>query len=106
MSNQFWNERYDESGFAYGTKPNAYLTSKSKLLQPGMNALAVADGEGRNGVWLASKGLNVLSVDGSYKGLEKAKKLASDFGVSIQTDCADLITWDWPKNIFKERRRS
>ena len=68
----FWDKRYAEPGYAYGTGPNAFLISRRHLLHPGMKALAVADGEGRNGVWLAQQGLEVLSVDASGVGLAKA----------------------------------
>ena len=100
MTNDFWNARYAEPGFAYGTEPNAFLASQRKYLQPGMKALAVADGEGRNGVWLAQQGLDVLSVDGSAVGLRKAQELAKSRGVSIRTELADLTRWQWPENEF------
>ena len=60
-----------------------------------MTALAIADGEGRNGVWLARQGLKVTSVDLSPIALAKAQRLASRFGVAIETVCADLEAWDW-----------
>ncbi len=63
MTHDFWNARYAEPGFAYGTEPNSFLVSQKQYLKPGMKALAVGDGEGRNGVWLAQQGLDVLSVD-------------------------------------------
>ena len=100
MTNDFWNARYAEPGFAYGTEPNAFLASQRKYLQPGMKALAVADGEGRNGVWLAQQGLDVLSVDSSKVGLRKARELAKSRGVSIRTELADLTRWQWPENEF------
>jgi len=100
MSTDFWNSRYAESGYAYGTEPNAFLVSQSKYLKPGGKALAVADGEGRNGVWLAQQGLDVLSVDASEVGLCKAQELAADRGVSIRTEQVDLTTWQWPKQKF------
>jgi SAM-dependent methyltransferase len=60
-----------------------------------MTALAIADGEGRNGVWLARQGLKVTSVDLSSKGVAKAQRLAAHFGVTVETICADLETWSW-----------
>ena len=93
----FWNERFSGSEYAYGTEPNAFLVSQEKYLKPGMKALAVADGEGRNGVWLASRGLDVLSVDGSEAGLRKARDLARSRGVSVRTELADLTKWKWPE---------
>jgi len=100
MNNDFWNQRYAEPGYAYGTEPNAFLVSQEKLLRPGMKALAVGDGEGRNGVWLAQQGLDVLSVDASQVGMEKARQLAADRGVTLQTQVADLTTWSWPVAAF------
>lgn len=100
MTHDFWNARYAEPGFAYGTEPNSFLVSQKQYLKSGMKALAVADGEGRNGVWLAQQGLDVLSVDGSEVGLRKARELAQSRGVSIRTELADLTTWKWPEHEF------
>jgi len=100
MNKEFWNIRYAEPGFAYGTEPNAFLISQKKLLKPGLKALAVADGEGRNGVWLAQQGLEVLSVDASDVGLRKAQQLAADRGVKLRTERVDLTVWSWPEQEF------
>ncbi len=100
MTNDFWNSRFSEPGYAYGTEPNAFLVSQKHYLMPGLKALAVADGEGRNGVWLAQQGLDVLSVDGSEVGLRKARELAQRRGVSIRTEQAELTRWQWPENAF------
>jgi cyclopropane fatty-acyl-phospholipid synthase-like methyltransferase len=100
MTTDFWNTRYAEPGYAYGIEPNAFLVSQRQYFQPGMKALAVADGEGRNGVWLAQQGLEVLSVDASAVGLSKARELAALRGVSIRTQQVDLTTWDWPQHEF------
>lgn len=96
----FWDERYGSDDFFYGTDPNAYLASKRALVRPGMKALAIADGEGRNGVWLAQQGADVLSVDGSAVGLAKARRLAASRGVSIATEQVDLATWDFGQARF------
>lgn len=95
-NSNFWDKRYGESGYAYGTHPNQFLVDQQHRLSPGMQALTVGDGEGRNGVWLSSQGLDVLSVDLSQVGLEKAQSLASERQVKLQTQCVDLTTWDWP----------
>ena len=58
-----WNGRFSQAGFVFGTEPNAFLAAQGPRLKPGQTALAVADGEGRNGVWLARQGLDVLSLD-------------------------------------------
>jgi SAM-dependent methyltransferase len=96
----FWDARYGEAGYAYGTEPNAFLAQQRARLQRGMHALAVADGEGRNGVWLAEQGLDVLSVDASEVGLRKARALAASRGVALRTACVDLASWTWPVAAF------
>jgi 2-polyprenyl-3-methyl-5-hydroxy-6-metoxy-1,4-benzoquinol methylase len=100
MHNEFWNARYAEPGYAYGTAPNAFLASQARLLQPRTRALAVADGEGRNGVWLAEQGLDVLSVDASDVGLRKAQTLAAERQVALRTDVVNLFDWAWPEARF------
>jgi 2-polyprenyl-3-methyl-5-hydroxy-6-metoxy-1,4-benzoquinol methylase len=96
----FWHERYSEADFAYGTEPNTFLASKRELIPAGGKALAIADGEGRNGVWLAQQGCEVTSVDYSEAGVEKANKLAAERGVRINAICADLGEWAWPENEY------
>jgi cyclopropane fatty-acyl-phospholipid synthase-like methyltransferase len=95
-----WDERYAGEDYFFGTEPNAFLASQRHLLKPGMSCLAVADGEGRNGVWLAQQGLRVLSVEASAVALAKAKKLAQQRGVAIDFEQADLTHWQWGKNRF------
>jgi 2-polyprenyl-3-methyl-5-hydroxy-6-metoxy-1,4-benzoquinol methylase len=90
-----WDERYAQAGYLFGTEPNAFLVTQQHLLKPGMSCLAVADGEGRNGVWLAQQGLQVLSVEASAVALEKAKKLAVERNVKIEFEQADLAHWQW-----------
>lgn len=96
----FWDRRYDVPDYVYGTEPNAFLVSKRHLLRPGMRVLAVADGEGRNGVWLAAQGLDVLAVDGSPVAVEKARRLADARGVALHFEVADLLGWPWPRAQF------
>lgn len=88
-----WNERYAGEEYFYGTEPNAFLVSQADRLKPGMTCLAVADGEGRNGVWLAEQGLDVLSVDASPVAQDKAKRLAKSRGVTMRFEQADLLEW-------------
>ena len=92
----FWDARYAEPGFLFGEAPNAFLQSQSFRLMPGQSVLAVADGEGRNGVWLAEQGLRVHAVEASPVALEKSRALAAQRGVSLDWEQVDLQTWDWP----------
>ncbi len=95
-----WDERYAGEEYHFGTEPNAFLVSQRGLLKPGMSCLAVADGEGRNGVWLAEQGLQVLSVDSSSVALAKAKRLAQQRNVDVQFEQADLMQWSWGEKRF------
>ena len=93
-----WDERYTSDDFVYGTVPNSFLASNAKILIGPV--LSLAEGEGRNAVFLASLGLDVLAVDGSEAGLDKANKLASSRDLSIRTEVADLATYEPPENSF------
>jgi len=95
-----WDQRYAGDEFHFGTEPNAFLASQHALLKPGMSCLAVADGEGRNGIWLAQQGLDVLAVDSSSVALDKAAKLARERGVSVRFEQADLAQWQWGTERF------
>ncbi|MDH5395695.1 MAG: class I SAM-dependent methyltransferase [Gammaproteobacteria bacterium] len=100
MNNEFWDSRYAEEGFAYGTEANTYLTSLASIFRSGDKVLVIGDGEGRNGVWLAEQGCDVVSIDSSKVGVEKAQKLAMDRGVKMDAICADLTGWQWPEAEF------
>lgn len=100
MSANMWDERYAGGEYFFGTKPNAFMVSQHHLLKPGMSCLAVADGEGRNGVWLVEQGLKVLSVDSSAVAASKADTLAQQKGVKLDFEVADLLNWDWGKERF------
>lgn len=90
-----WDERYSGEGYFYGTEPNAFLRAQGFRLKPGMTCLALADGEGRNGVWLAQQGLDVLSVDASPVAQAKAQRLARERGVQMQFRQEDVVQWDY-----------
>lgn len=92
---EHWNQRYIGDDYLFGKEPNAFLASQQARFQPGMQVLAVADGEGRNGVWLAQQGAKVLAVEASPRAVEKARQLAAERGVSLTHECADLLQWDW-----------
>lgn len=84
-----WNERYGKPGYAYGTEPNEFLVAVAPDIPQG-KVLCLGEGEGRNAVYLASLGHEVVAVDQSDVGLAKAQKLAAERGVKIQTIAADL----------------
>ena len=94
----FWNQRYANSAYLYGTEPNSFLAEHCNLLKGPV--LSLSEGEGRNAVFLASRGLLVLGVDISTVALEKAKQLAKSRGVSIETMVADLSTFEPELNHF------
>jgi cyclopropane fatty-acyl-phospholipid synthase-like methyltransferase len=95
-----WQERFAAPGYLFGTEPNAFLKDHAHLLRKGDKALAIADGEGRNGVFLAEQGLDVLSVDFSPIAQDKARKLAAERGVTLRIEQVDIIDWDWPREAF------
>lgn len=97
---RFWDQRYAEAEYFYGTAPNAWLVTQAHRLKPGMRALSVADGEGRNGVWLAQQGCKVTAVDASPRAQAKAAALAQKHGVSLTLHTTDLRHWDWPVAAF------
>jgi 2-polyprenyl-3-methyl-5-hydroxy-6-metoxy-1,4-benzoquinol methylase len=100
MSSDFWDARYATDDYIFGTAPNVFLASQAALIQPGMRALAIADGEGRNGVWLAEQGAAVHAIDFSAAALEKAKKLARERGVTLEIEQADVLNWTWPEAAY------
>jgi cyclopropane fatty-acyl-phospholipid synthase-like methyltransferase len=95
-----WEARFSGPDYHFGTEPNAFLKRKADLLKRGQRALSIADGEGRNGVFMAEQGLDVLAMDFSPKALAKSQALAKARGVTIKTEQADLDTWQWPVATF------
>ena len=91
-----WEKRFSVPDYVFGTAPNAFLKSQAHVLPKSGTALAVADGEGRNGVWLAERGLDVLSIDWSPTALGKAQALARRRGVTLRTVQVDVVRWQWP----------
>lgn len=88
----FWDERYSEPGFAYGTEANDFLLEHLASLEG--PALSLGEGEGRNAVAMAARGLAVTAVDASDVGLRKARALAAERGVALETVTADLADFD------------
>jgi len=94
----FWNKRYANRDFLYGTEPNSFLAEHCHLLTGPV--LSLSEGEGRNAVFLASRGLDVIGVDISSVALEKAQTLAKSRGVEIKTVVADLATFEPEENHY------
>lgn len=97
---EVWDSRFDTDEYIFGTEPNRFLVSQSQRLQPGARALSVADGEGRNSVWLAQRGLNVEAVEISARAVDKARTLAAERGVNVRFKVADVRTWRWPSTRY------
>lgn len=95
-----WDERYSGGEFQFGQAPNEYLRAQSWRFAPRMAALAVGDGEGRNGVWLARQGMAVTTLDWSAVGVAKAREFAAAQGVAIDAQQADVTQWNWPEARF------
>lgn len=89
---EFWERRYSETGYAYGTAPNGFLVEVADRIPPGP-VLCLAEGEGRNAVWLAARGHAVTAVDASSAGLAKAEALAHARSVRVATIAADLASF-------------
>ena len=90
-----WNERYNEAEYVFGTEPNDFLTEVFENIPTGGKVLCLAEGEGRNAVFLAEQGYKVTAMDLSEVGLNKALKLASDKGVDIKIEVADLADYQF-----------
>jgi cyclopropane fatty-acyl-phospholipid synthase-like methyltransferase len=95
-----WQTRFGTADYIFGKAPNAFLKTHADRLPKAGSALSIADGEGRNGVWLAEHGLDVLAVDFSPTALEKSRALAAERGVSLRTEVADVTTWRWPAAAY------
>ena len=94
-----WNERFSTDSYLFGELPNAYLAEKTPLLQKG-KALCIADGEGRNSVWLASQGFEVDAFDFSPVALAKAEKLSAKHAVNVHFKCSGWESFDWKPNYY------
>lgn len=97
----FWERRFAATDeYVFGEHPNAFLAAHAGCIKPGARVLAVADGEGRNGVFLATLGADVLATEISSSAIAKAKVLAARHGISLEWIQADLTTWAWPEATF------
>ena len=97
---QRWNGRFAAPGFVFGTAPNAFLAAQAPRFKPGLSALCVADGEGRNSVWLAKQGLRVTAFDFSPVGLAKARQFALDSGVEVDYRLGNVNQWNWDERQY------
>lgn len=97
-----WNERFQGEDYVFGTEPNVFIADMHKRLALTGNALAIAEGEGRNAVFLAREGMNVTVWDYAESGLNKANKLAEASGVEIRTELVDLGEAQWTKEQWDE----
>ena len=95
-----WQGRYSIAEYLFGKEPNYFLASCKPLLPHSGKALSVADGEARNGVWLAEQGLDVTSLDFSEAAQVKAAALAKERGVKINLIHADVHAWSYPADAF------
>lgn len=97
-----WSQRYRAAGqdYLFGVAPNRFLAAHQHLFETGATALSVADGEGRNSVWLAEQGLKVTALEISPVALEKARKLARGRGVEVDFIRADIIAAPWPAQTY------
>jgi 2-polyprenyl-3-methyl-5-hydroxy-6-metoxy-1,4-benzoquinol methylase len=105
MDKDFWNQRYQEENFAYGKAANDFLQTNE--FKTGSKILCLAEGEGRNGVYLAKMGHQITCIDYSEVGIQKMQRLAEENNVQLETICADLAevilepnTWDGIVLIF------
>ena len=95
-----WNRRFSESGYLFGTEPNRWLREHAQCWQAGQRVLCVADGEGRNSVFLADRGLIVDAFDISEVGVRKARDFARITGVKVNFAVADIAELQWPENLY------
>ncbi|WP_425259390.1 class I SAM-dependent methyltransferase [Rubrivivax sp. RP6-9] len=95
-----WNRRYAGEDFLFGTEPNAWLRAHAGSLPSGGRILSVADGEGRNSVWLARQGFSVDAFDVADRAVEKARDFARRQGVSVNFAVADVDGFAWPEAAY------
>ena len=99
MTNEFWDKRYSEENFAYGTKPNIYFKQNIDELKPG-NLLLPGEGQGRNAVYAAKLGWQVTAIDISSAAKQRALKFAKENNVNINYYVTPLEKFDFPQNEF------
>jgi SAM-dependent methyltransferase len=95
-----WNRRFEGEAFLFGTEPNQWLREQAGVWPAGSRVLCVADGEGRNSVWLARQGLRVDAFDIADIGVAKARRLAQAQGVQVDYQVADCDSYAWPDSAY------
>lgn len=95
-----WNRRFASDAYVFGTEPNQWLRTHATVWQPGQQVLSVADGEGRNSVWLARQGLQVDAFDIADQGVAKARALAKEAGVAVRFTVCDCDSFAWPDAAY------
>ncbi|MBV6637027.1 MAG: class I SAM-dependent methyltransferase [Mameliella sp.] len=92
-----WDNRFATEEYVFGTAPSGFLTAHAGLIPPGARTLCIADGEGRNSVWLAQQGCDVTAFDLSPNAIAKAEKLAKKAGVAPDFNVSTIEDWDWSR---------
>ena len=95
---EFWDNRYQAPGYLFGKEPAQFLKDQAGQMPEAARTLCVADGEGRNSVYLASLGHQVTAFDQAELGVAKARDLAADKGVTVDFRIADIEAWDWTQS--------
>ncbi|GKV69695.1 methyltransferase [Sporosarcina sp. NCCP-2716] len=95
-----WQKRFDTEEFVFGKEPNEFIREAEELFAPGPDILAIAEGEGRNAVYLAGRGNHVTIWDFAESGLVKAQQLAEENGVELTTELKDLAEAEWPEDRY------
>jgi SAM-dependent methyltransferase len=95
-----WNARYDRPDYLFGRAPAAFLRAQAGQIPQGSRVLVVADGEGRNSVYLAGLGHDVTAFDAAPNAVEKARRLAAEQGVSVDLSVADIFAVDWAATAY------
>jgi len=95
-----WNDRFSGPDYLFGKEPAAFIIDHAAYLKAGAKGLAVADGEGRNSVFMAQQGVETVAMDASANALDKARALAKDRGVSVDFHEASIHDWAWEPEAF------
>lgn len=95
-----WDERYSTPGYLFGTDPAGFVRRQAPHIAKGARVLAVADGEGRNSVFVAGLGAEVMAMDASEVAQDKARQLAADKGVTVDFRLSDIEAWTWDAAAF------